>query len=156
MFLQVVVSDDVVIDHGVSFWSEVPRFFLWVVWSLFKSSQFVFEVDNVVSLFISESVVLVLSKRIDEVILFIFPRVSFNICVVILLGDWVVNSFSCLDFFLGDQLLGIWFALELFFLLDVGLYIFFPARVIFTFGEEDFIAGSHCNLLIFCSKESHI
>ena len=57
------VADDVVVDNGVFARAEVPRLLLRVVWSIFKSLQFVLEVQDVVRLLIPECSVLFASVK---------------------------------------------------------------------------------------------
>ena len=52
------IADDVVVHDCVFAGAEVPRLFLWVIWSALQSLQLVFEVQNVVSLFVAEGFIL--------------------------------------------------------------------------------------------------
>lgn len=56
------VADDVIIYNCVLAGAEIPRFLLGIVGTTFKTLQLIVEVQNVICLFISQSVVFVLSK----------------------------------------------------------------------------------------------
>ena len=55
---QIDVAYYVEIRISVFAWSEIPRFFFWVIRSALKTHHFVLEVNNVVGLFVSQCSVL--------------------------------------------------------------------------------------------------
>ena len=136
VFTLVNIADDIVVYKGVFSGSEVPRLLLRVVWPIFKSFQFVFEVEYVVRLLIAKGFVFVLCKSLDHVLLFMLFHLSFASWVSELLSDWVVLNLLFLDVLTGY--LVVWLSLALKVLLSCVVLtdILFPSgiAVIKTYG----------------------
>ena len=52
------VTQDIVVNVGVFAWTEVPGLLFGVVWAFFKSLEFVFKVNYVEGLFVTQSTIL--------------------------------------------------------------------------------------------------
>ena len=58
MLSQIDVAYYIVIRHSVFAWSEIPRFFFWVIRSVLKTHHLILEVYDVVCLLVSQCSVL--------------------------------------------------------------------------------------------------
>ena len=73
MLSQIDVAYYIVIRHSVFAWSEIPRFFFWVIRSVLKTHHFVLEVYDVVCLFVSQCSVLsvIFQKKLCNLLCFV-------------------------------------------------------------------------------------
>ena len=83
--------------HSVLAWSEVPWLLLWVIITALQTLQLIVEVQNVVSLFVAQCVVLVLGKHINHILLFSSFNCCLSVIVLVHLSDWVVKCLLFLD-----------------------------------------------------------
>lgn len=129
VLLAIDVGNDVIIAIGVSLGSEVPRLFFGVVFALFKSFELVFEVQDIVSLFVAKCAVSILCQSVSHALLLGHPLMLFPSLVPVDLGYWVVNSFVFLNKLVGHLFIGLSYSLEIPFLIHIGAHILAPLQV---------------------------
>ena len=120
MFLHVQIAQDVVISIGVFSWAEIPSLFLRIIRSLFQAFHLALKVQDIVSLFVPQSTILVLGQHIDEVLLFKVGYFALVVIVRILLSDWIVNCILLFDKLVCDLFVG--YRIELNVLLLVSIF----------------------------------
>ena len=94
MVFHIDVADDIVVHNCVLTWSEVPGLLLRVVRAVLKTLQFVLKVQDVVSLLVAKSSVLVLSQDLSKVLLFNFSNLTLALRIAEGLGDGIVLHLS--------------------------------------------------------------
>ena len=155
VFLQRIVGDDVVINKWVFVRTEVPWLFLWIVRSILKPSEFVFEIQHVVCLLITEGSVLVACQSVDKVFMFSFSCKSFNISICISLSYRVVLGFIQFHLFECHFFVCFGFSLKLFLLFRIIRDRIFPFIVVIISREKHFVWCSLCHLLVNGWKHCH-
>jgi hypothetical protein len=126
VLLHVDIRDYVVVLKGVLARSEIPRLSFRVVLSLLESFKFIVEVNNVVSLFISESVVSILSKHINHVLLLSLLNCLLCLFVIVNLSNRIVQEVLLLNELSGDFAVRLRDALEVSFLINVVRNVLLP------------------------------
>ena len=91
------VADDVVVYDGVFSRAEVPWLLLGIVCATLKTFQLVIEVEDVIGLFIAQSVVFVLSENFDRILRLNRSNLLFSCGIGKGLSDRIVLNFLCLD-----------------------------------------------------------
>ncbi len=126
VFLHVNIRNYVVVLKSVLAGSEIPRLSFRVVLSLLESFKFIVEVNNVVSLFISESVISILSKHINHVLLLSLLNCLFCLFVIVNLSNRIVQEVLLLNELSGDFAVRLRDALEVSFLFNVVSNVLLP------------------------------
>jgi hypothetical protein len=155
VFLQAIVAYNIIINQWVSFRSEVPWFFFWVIWSVFETWELILKVKNVVCLFISQCSILILSKHIYIIIILLLSCISFNWWIFVNLSYRIIPCLLSFNFFTCN--LNIWICLTLEIILDFNIfaYILFPIFVVCSNREKYFIRSSLSYFLFLCCKKWH-
>lgn len=118
-----VVANDVVIDEGVTLWSEVPWLLLWIIRSFLKSSQLILEIQYIVCLLITKGTVLILSQHVDEFLLFLLSAFALDSSIGIFLGNRVVTGLLGFDGLVGYLNISWCLPLEFSLLIYIFVYI---------------------------------
>ena len=137
-----------IIYKRVTLWSKIPWLFLWIVSSVFKASQLILKIKNIVSLLISKSSIFIFSKYVDVVVIFLFSSFSLNSWVFVNLSYRIVSSLLGFYFFTCNFNVRFSLALEVILGGDVVSNIMFPIIVIGFNWEEHFIRCCLSNLLV--------
>lgn len=153
--LERVVTYNIIINHWVSLWSEVPWFLLWVIWAVFKPCQFVLKINHIICLFISKGIVFIFSQLIDKCFFLCFSWFSFCILVRVNLSYRIVPCFLSFDKLICYFYIFRCFTLEFFFLLSVVIYRWLPVLVVVINWEKDLIRCRLSYLLVLCAKHCH-
>ena len=136
MVRQLIVANNIVVDHRVSFGSEIPWLLLGVVRPILKTCKLVFKVYYVVSLLISQGPIFVLGQDVDEGVLLRVSSGFFRLGIRVNLGDRIVTRLLGLDVCVCH--LDVWVRLPL----KVGLgfnvciNLFFPVAIV-SFPREE-------------------
>lgn len=129
MIFLVDIADNVVVDNRVLARTEIPRLLLGIVWSILESLELILKVEDVVSLFVTKSSILVLSEHFYHCLLLILSNLLLTRWVSKCLGYRIVLHFLSLNEFRGYFL--VWFSLSLEVSLRriICIYILFPCGV---------------------------
>ena len=129
MIFLVDIADDVVVDNGVLAGAEVPRLLLGIVWSILEPLQLILKVEDVVSLLVTKSSVLILSEHFNHCLLLVLSNLFLTRWVSKCLCDWIVLHLLSLDELRGYFL--VWFSLplEVFLRRIICTEILFPCGV---------------------------
>jgi len=137
--LQVIVADDVVVNEGISFGSEVPGLLFGVVGPIFQPGEFVFEVYYVVGLLISEGSIFILGQHVNEGISLRISSDFLSRGIGVNLGDRIVTRLLSLDVLVCHLHIWVRVALEIGLGFNVCTNIFFPVAVVSVPREEHFV-----------------
>ena len=141
VFSQIDVAYYIVIRHGVFAWSEIPRFFFWVIGSILKTHHLILEVYDVVCLLVSQCSVLsvkfqknyvtyfVLCEYFDHILFLNLLYLVLFLIVCIGLCDWIVKDFLALDECIRDLFIYRSFALEISLFKQVVVHFILPLTI---------------------------
>lgn len=156
MLLERVVTYNIIINQWVTLWTEVPWLILWVVRSVFETGKFIFEIEHVICLFVSQGIIFVFGQCIDKCLLLNLFSMVFSCFICIYLRDWVVPGLLCLNKLICHFHIRVCFSLELSFGFNVVFDWVLPYIILFLLWKEYFIWSSLCYFLILGAEEGHI
>lgn len=148
MLFQIIVTDNIVVNKWISFGSEIPWLLFWIIWPIFKTCKFVFEVYYIVGLLISEGSIFILGQDVDKCTSLRISSYFFSVGICVNLSDRIVTRLLSLDVLIGDLDIWIRVALEVSLGVDVCTNIFFPVAVVSVSWEEHFVGGCLCDFLV--------
>lgn len=151
MLLHVDVGNDVVVLMGVFAWPEIPGFFFWIIFPVFKSLKLVVKVDHVVSLLVPERCVSVARENINHVPTLCSFNCLFCLRVVVRLSDRIVQEVLRFDELACNFFIRLRYTLKVALLLNILIHIMFPLfitlRKIVLAGKLSYVCNCRHNII---------